>query len=42
MGTVAATYALMPEDTDFDFQALIAKLPTLVPANVDSSDSLRS
>ncbi len=34
MGTVAATYALMPEDTEFDFQALIAKLPSLVPANV--------
>ena len=34
MGTVAATYALMPEDTEFDFPALIAKLSSLVPANV--------
>ncbi|NLX46574.1 MAG: elongation factor 1-beta [Euryarchaeota archaeon] len=34
MGTVAATYSLMPEDTAFDFQALVAQLPTVVPANV--------
>ncbi len=34
MGTVAATYALMPEDTEFDFPGLIAKLPTIIPANV--------
>jgi len=34
MGTVAATYSLMPEDTDFDFQSLIGKLSQIVPANV--------
>lgn len=34
MGTVAATYTLMPEDTDFDFQSLVGKLSTIVPANV--------
>lgn len=34
MGTVAATYALMPEDVEFDFQALIAKLTEVVPAGV--------
>ena len=34
MGTVAATYSLMPEDTDFDFQSLIGQLSQIVPANV--------
>jgi len=34
MGTVAATYTLMPEDTEFDFPALVGKLSTIVPANV--------
>ncbi len=34
MGTVAATYTLMPEDIEFDFQSLIVKLPEIVPANV--------
>lgn len=34
MGTVAATYSMMPEDTGFDFEALVAQLPKLVPANV--------
>jgi len=34
MGTVAATYSLMPEDIDFDFKALIAELPKVVPASI--------
>ncbi len=34
MGTVAATYSLMPEETDFDFEALVGKLANIVPANV--------
>jgi translation elongation factor aEF-1 beta len=34
MGTVAATYTLMPDDTEFDFPSLIGKLSTIVPANV--------
>ena len=34
MGTVAAVYSVMPEDTDFDFESLVAKLPSIIPANV--------
>jgi translation elongation factor aEF-1 beta len=34
MGTVAAVYSIMPEDTEFDFESLVVKLPTLIPANV--------
>jgi elongation factor 1-beta len=34
MGTVAATYTLMPEDTEFDFNALTDKLAEIVPSNV--------
>lgn len=34
MGTVAATYTLMPEDTDFDFDSLVKNLKGIVPSNV--------
>lgn len=34
MGTVAATYSLMPEDVDFDFPALVSNLSKIVPPNV--------
>jgi elongation factor 1-beta len=34
LGTVAATYTLMPEGTDFDFESLVKELGSIVPAQV--------
>lgn len=34
MGTVAATYTLMPEDTDFDFDSLLTELPGIVSVKI--------
>jgi elongation factor 1-beta len=34
MGQIAATYDLMPESTEIDLDAVIVKLPSVLPAGV--------
>ncbi len=34
MGQIVAGYDLMPESTDIDLEAIIAKLPSVLPAGV--------
>ena len=39
MGQIVAGYDLMPEGTDVDLQAIIDKLPTLIPAGIQITET---
>lgn len=39
MGQIAAAYDLMPSDTEVDLQAVIAKIPEVIPAGVEILES---
>ncbi len=39
MGKVAMKYRLMPESTDFDFEALVGTIPSRLPAGSEMKDS---
>ncbi|MBE6514230.1 MAG: translation elongation factor EF-1beta [Candidatus Methanomethylophilaceae archaeon] len=38
MGKIVAQYDIMPESTDVDLDAVIKKLPTILPAGVELMD----
>ena len=39
MGQIVAGYDLMPEGTDVDLNAIIEKLPTLIPAGIQITET---
>ncbi len=39
MGQIVAGYDLMPEGTDVDLNGIIAKLPTIIPAGIQITET---